>query len=317
MIFHKQIENIYKSIVFARCDGNGLVKYFTHEDFEGLQAQPYSFASSHGHTLNGNFYSYDGCDKSHLVIFEHGFGGGHLSYMKEIELLCREGYLVFAYDHTGCMTSGGASANGFSQSLCDLDDCLKALKADESVCTDSIFVMGHSWGGYSTLNIAALHPDVKKIVVFSGLVSIERMTNQVFAGPLKGYRKHIMALEAAANPRCVGYDGAKTLKNSATKALLIYSDNDNIVKKACHYDALCENLSDSKNVTLMLEHGKGHNVTYTYDALAEFGKLVKATRKAKKLKTEAEKAAFCNSFDWHRMTAQDMRVWQTIFEFLK
>ncbi len=318
MIFHKAIENIYKAKMFARCDGTWLVHYFSHKDFVGLNAEPYQFISSLGHTMQGYFYSYEGANADRLIIFEHGFGSGHRSYMKEIEKLCSEGCRVFAYDHTGCMESGGTGARGFSQSLRDLDDCLKALKSNENVNTTDITVIGHSWGGFSTLNIAALHPDVKKIVVLSGFVSVEKIVKQNLSGILKSYRKHIMRLEAETNPDYVGYDAVKTLQNAGTEALLIYSDNDHLVHKNIHYDALCSALRGKENIELMLVSGKGHNPNYTADAVACLGELAVRTKKeAKRLKTAEEKEAFKNSFDWERMTAQDDAVWEKIFDFLK
>ncbi len=316
MIFHKKIENIYKSQMFARCDDTGLVHYFSHKDFPGLNAKPYRFKSSLGHDMQGYFYNYNDYDTRRLIIFEHGFGGGHRLYMKEIEKLCSAGYFVFSYDHTGCMESGGTGARGFSQSLHDLDDCLKALKSDESVNTSDITVIGHSWGGFSTLNIAALHPDVKKIVVLCGFISVEKIIAQNFQGVLKGYRKHIMALETESNSDYVCYNAIDTLKNADTKALLIYSDSDPMVHKNIHYDALHEALKSRDNIEFILCSQKGHNPNYTADAVAYLGELGTASKKAQKLKTVEEKETFKNSFDWERMTKQDDDVWEIIFDFL-
>ena len=38
---------------------------------------------------------------------------------------------------------------------------------------------------------------------------------------------------------------------------------------------------------------------------------------AKKLKTEQQKQAFKDQFDWYRMTEQDMEIWSQVFEVLK
>ena len=144
MLFEKQIVNTFRTSFLRRCDDMGTAHYFSAADFSGLQQEAFSFPSSCGHTLQGWFYRYETVIPGRIVVFDHGFGGGHRSYMKEIELLCRHGYLVFAYDHTGCMESGGEDIHGFSQSLRDLDDCLKALKASDR-CKDLDFsVMGHS-----------------------------------------------------------------------------------------------------------------------------------------------------------------------------
>jgi pimeloyl-ACP methyl ester carboxylesterase len=315
MIFEKQVVNGYKAMMHTRYDNTELSFYFSHKDFEGFEREEYAFNSSMGHTLQGYLYYYKDFNEDRLIVFDHGLGNGHRAYMREIEKLCSHGYRVFAYDHTGCMESEGAGAGGFAQSLCDLDDCLKALKTDAAVDTTDISVMGHSWGGFSTINIAALHPDVKRIVVLSGPVSVERMIGQLFAGLLSGYRKAILALEMACNPDYVKLDAAETLKTAEAKALLIYSDDDAIVKKAAHYDVLKEALDGKENITLMLVEGKAHNPNYTKDAVSYLATLSKAMKRPPK--TEEEKAAFKASFDWNRMTAQDEALWSEILAFLK
>ena len=173
MIFEKQIVGTFRNNFLRRCDDAGTAYYFSAADFPGLEAEPFSFPSCKGHTLKGSFYHYANPIPGRIVVFDHGFGGGHRSYMKEIELLCRHGYLVFSYDHTGCMESGGEDIGGFTQSLVDLNDCLNALKASDRCRGLDFSVMGHSWGGFSTLNICALHPDISHIVVLSGFVSVE------------------------------------------------------------------------------------------------------------------------------------------------
>ena len=116
MIFEKQIVGTFRNNFLRRCDDTGTAFYFSSADFPGLEAEPFSFPSCKGHELKGYFYHYDDPIPGRIVVFDHGFGGGHRSYMKEIELLCRHGYLVFSYDHTGCMESGGDSIGGFTQS---------------------------------------------------------------------------------------------------------------------------------------------------------------------------------------------------------
>lgn len=315
MIFEKQVVNAFKGAMHTRCDDTETVFYFSAEDFKGLVKEPFSFTSSMGHELKGYFYSYEDPIEGRLVVFDHGFGGGHRAYMKEIELLCRHGFKVFSYDHTGCMESGGATPNGMSQSLCDLNDCLNAIKADERFSGLDISVMGHSWGGFSTLNISALHPDISHVVVLSGFVSAEELTNTFFSGIMKGYRKAIMALEREANPVFVNYHAVESLKGSNAKILLIYSDNDTLCRKK-HYDILKSGLSDKENVEFLLVEGKGHNPNYTADAVKYLGEFVKARAKLSKKSTAGEKAKFVASFDFDRMTAQDADVWKKIFDTL-
>ena len=238
MIFEKQIKKMYRSQVFGRCDDTGNVFYFSADDFDGLKKEPFAFTSAQGNKLQGYFYSYENSNPDRLIVFDHGYGGGHRAYMKEIEMLCRHGFKVFSYDHTGCMESEGESTVGFTQSLCDLDWCLKTLKADESFKGKKFAVIGHSWGGFSAMNITALHPEITHIVSISGFVSVERMVASFFGGILKGYCRCVMETEKESNPSYVSYDGVKTLSETTAKVLLVYSDNDPMCKKADSYDVL-------------------------------------------------------------------------------
>ena len=317
MIFEKQIVNAYKGMMYTRCDDTETVFYFSHRDFPGLSAQPYSFSSSLGHTLSGYVYSYDGASADRLVVFDHGFGGGHLAYMKEIERLCRHGYVVLAYDHTGCMESEGDTPGGLAQSLSDLNDCISAVKSDEQFAGVDISVMGHSWGAFSTLNITALHPDITHIVAMCGFVSVDEMISTIFGGPLKMYRKAVLSLERESNLEFSKFDAKKTLSASDTKALLIYSSDDKLCRRN-HYDILKCALKEKENVRFILEDGKGHNPNYTKDAVKYLADFVKKRGKLLKKKslTKEEKESFVASFDWDRMTEQDDTVWSKILEHL-
>lgn len=319
MIFEKQIISQYKRMMYSRCDDTGKAFYYSADDFPGLHKDEYSFVASAGHKMKGYLYHYDHLISGRLVIFDHGFGGGHRSYMKEIELLCRQGYLVLAYDHTGCMESGGKTPNGLAQSLCDLNDCINSVKKDSRLSGLDISVIGHSWGGYACLNIAALHPEVSHIVVISGFVSVEMAINSFFAGPLKIYRKAILQLEKETNPDFIGYNAVETLSQTAAKVLLIYSDDDRLCPMNPHYTVLKSGLEGKKNIHFLPVSGKGHNPNYTADAvkyLGEYSAAVRRKTKKKELETEKQKADFVASFDWNRMTAQDTAVWNAIFRTL-
>lgn len=317
MIFEKQIVNSFKGMMHTRCDDTQTVFYYSHNDFKGLNAEPYSFTASAGHKLQGYIYSYASCIDDRIIIFDHGFGGGHRAYMKEIEMLCKHGYIVFAYDHTGCMESGGESPNGMSQSLCDLNDCISTLKKDNRFASLDISVMGHSWGGFSTLNICALHPEISHIVVLSGFVSVEELINSFFKGILKGYRKAIMNLERECNPVFIKYNAIESLSKTDANVLLIYSDDDAMCTRK-HFDMLKDALGNRNNIEFMLENNKGHNPNYTREAVKYLSEFVNKRNKlkAKKKVSDEDKSKFVSSFDWARMTEQDANVWNKIFEML-
>ena len=318
MLFEKQILNTYKGMMHSRCDDNGTAFYFSPDDFEGLKSEPYTFTASAGHTLKGYIYSYGEAVPGRIIVFDHGFGGGHRAYMKEIELICRHGFCVLSYDHTGCMESGGESPNGMAQSLCDLNDCISSIKSEPRFSGHDISVVGHSWGGFSTLNITSLHPEISHIVAISGFVSVEELVNSFFGGIMKGYRKAVMALERELNPAFVDFHAVESLSKTNAKALLIYSENDHMCRKT-HFDILRAGLDGKENIEFLLVKDKWHNPNYTVDAVNYLNSYVseknKLMRKGK-LDTDEQKKEFLASFDWNRMTEQDSAVWDEIFRCL-
>lgn len=319
MIFEKKIGQIYKKQFDTRCDDKGLARYFSEKDFKGLKKSAFCFTNAEDLFLNGWFYFYGEMRTDRILVFDHGFGGGHRSYMREIETLCRGGYTVFSYDHTGCMTSSGNGTKGLGRSLSDLDACFTALKKDERFKNTRFSVLGHSWGGYAAMNIGALHPEIEHVVVFSGFVSVKTQIECFFGGIMKGYRGYILSLEREANGKYADFDGIETLLNYKGKALLVYSANDHLVSKSAHYDALLCALGDKENISFRLEERKGHNPNYTEEAVSKLSAYLKALEKFRKKKapTAMEQTAFRASFDWTGMTEQDEDVWQAVFETLE
>ena len=319
MIFSKQIARKYRKKLFHRCDESGTVFYFSAENFPGLIREPYAFRSKRGNRLQGYFYHYGAPETDRIVVFDHGMGGGHRAYMKEIELLARHGYLVFAYDHTGCMESEGESTFGFTQSLCDLNDCLNALKNDSAYQGRRFSVIGHSWGGYACLNISALHPDLAHVVAMSGFLSVGQILKHNCRGWKSMFIKPMCSAEAEIDPELVPLNAVDSLQNTDARILIVFSSNDPVVQPDWQVAPLRAALEGKQNVSFLEVPNKGHNPNYTEDAVRykdEFFALLKQKGKAGELKTEEQKKAFVRSVDWDRMTAQDPAVWARIFETL-
>ena len=314
------IEKLYRSNLFIRNDNPNGIFYFSAADFEGLQSEPFSFKSQMGHQLHGWFYYYKNPVSGRLVVFDHGMGNGHRAYLREIERLAKAGFLVYSYDHTGCMTSGGESSNGFAQSLKDLDDCITALKKEPALQNRTISVIGHSWGGFSTMNICALHQEITHVVSMSGFVSVKRMLEQTFSGIMKGARKHLYALEKSANGAYADFDAVESLGKTDAKVLLIASADDKVVNKSHHFDVLQQALSGRKNVKFLVTEKKGHNPSYTCDAVRykdEFFAAFQKLQRKKKLETPQQQETFMAAYDWLRMTEQDEAVWDAILQTLR
>lgn len=117
-------------------------------------------------TLHGYIYGMDN-DKG-LIVFAHGIGAGHESYMALLIDLVDRGWRVFAYDATGSCTSEGRSTIGLAQSAIDLDNALTYAETDKRLNSLPMFVMGHSWGGFAAAAVLNFDHDIKACATLSG-----------------------------------------------------------------------------------------------------------------------------------------------------
>ena len=312
------ISGIFRRRLLVRHDPDGSIFYFSPEDF-ALSYEPFDFRGHKGQRLSGFLYSKGEPKEDRLIVFDHGMGCGHKAYIREIATICERGYTVFAYDHTGTLNSEGESIGGFTQSLVDLDYAISALKAAGKADGKSIAVVGHSWGGFSTMNIAAHHPDITHIVSLSGFISA-RVMIEYLLGKMAKYAPALFALEEESFGSYAYADARLSLKLAKdTKALIVHSADD----KTCpvmHLEKLRAALGEDANATFMPVDGKGHNPNFTRDAVLykdEFFASLTRLKKKKRLATKEAREAFRDSWDWWRMTEQDGELWEKIFSFIE
>ena len=320
MLFERKIIELYKNGVIKRFDNTGDILYYSPNDFEGLTFEPITFPGQEGHTLRGGFYYYGERDNSRIIVFDHGMGNGRQAYHKEIDRICREGYTVASYDHTGTNESDGDDIRGFVRSLSDLDHFLKYLESREDLRDASISVIGHSWGGFSTMNISALHDRITHVVAMAGFVDVKSIVGQFLPGPLKLYAKAIVREEEKSTPGYSAFSAKDSLMRSRAKVMIIHSTDDPTVSYKKHFLPLKKALAGRENTVFVTLEGKGHNPNYTESAVKlkdEFFAIRDKKLKSGALDSAEAKADFVNSFDWVRMTEQDETVFSQIFEFLK
>jgi pimeloyl-ACP methyl ester carboxylesterase len=311
---------MYKDILFVRHDPDGRIFYFSHTDFDGLNKTPFEFKSRKGHILKGGFYYYDNPRQDRLIVFDHGLGVGHRGYMREIETICRKGYMVFTYDHTGCGDSEGESIQGLSGSLADLDDCIRTLKRIDSLSGREISVIGHSWGGFSSLNILGYHHDIHSVVAMSAFISVSTMHSQIVPFIVFPFRKQLMELEDRTNHAHARSSALDVVNKTNKPILIIHSLDDSTVSAEKNILRLRKETCERTNLEFILQNGKGHSVNYTREAAdykREFFRTMDRLKKKDLLETEEQKIEFVSSYDWYAMTEQDEELWEKIFIFLE
>lgn len=321
MIFKKKVLAIYEKKLLHRRDPDGRAYRFTKSDFDGLLSRDLSFTGDKGQRLSAHLY-YRGEERyDRLIMLDHGMGCGHASYLKEIDVITRRGYTVFTYDHTGTLDSDGKDIGGFSQSLSDLDRAVAFVRSLDEYKDASISVIGHSWGGFSAMNIAALYPDITHVVAISGFISPRAIQHQALSGILVIYRPTLYKLERDALPDYYLYDGRESMKKAQnTKTLFIHSRDDKTCSFKAHFEELRRALEGEERIEFLAVDNKNHHPQYTEEAVkykAEFNRELRRRIKNGTLNTDEEKAEFVNSYDFHKMAEQDETFWDAVFEFLE
>ena len=312
---------ILNSIFGKRCEGNPNLKYFTVDDFEGLEAKEIEFKSNKNQILRGYIYTNKNIEEyKGLVVFVHGMGAGHLSYTTEINTLTKNGYKVISYDNTGTCKSEGKSLNGFYQAVYDLDSCLKFVENDEELSKYDVSLVGHSWGAYTVCNILDYNHRIKKVVAISGPNSFTKLMESflgVFGKILRPFISFWTFIK-------FGNKGLKSidtiLKNVDTEVLILHGDIDKTAKLECSIAANVNKKCKKDNINVIIYKDKYHNVyqtreseKYLNDVFDKIGKLPKEY-KGEELKNKQKE--LYGSIDYKLITEEDLDVMKDILDFL-
>ena len=307
---------LYRKFFVKRYDDDNIIFHFAYTDFPGMEQRPVEFQTKQGLTVRGHIYSYPCEHGNDLVIFCHGMGGGHRSYMREIERICRQGYEVLAYDNIGCWESDGSDIRGLSESVNDLVSCMDYIASSDELKNRNIHIIGHSWGGYAAGNILNFRTaNIKSVTVISGFASIDSFTEGGFGARLKAFKKNLQNFERKANPDYADSCSVDAFKDTKAKVLLIHSKDDKMadIRTGLEY---VKSRVENPNVSYLEVDGKDHNPNYTQDAVSYFREVFGEYEKLvmmRKLRTPEQKKAFLDPKDFVRMTEQDEDIWKRIF----
>ena len=308
----------YNQVFGKRCDGDERLKYFSHEDFDGLKAAPVEFENDKGDTLRGAIYAKSGLQMPEaLIIFSHGMGGGHRSYMTEINTFAQNGFAVLAYDNTGTFASDGNKLGGFCQGPSDLVSAINFARSHKALGNMKILLAGHSWGGYSVCQ-ALGNEDVKVegAVTFGApesgyqvigaamgeklafLTPVFKLAFRIF----EGERAMVLSSQALANAE-------------PTPVLLLHGKNDHLVPPAV---SAAENAKDLPHVKSVIFDSRYHNVYQTIESeiyMNETFAKINATKKNKNASEEEINA--CYDIDYELITREDPSIMNAVIMFMK
>lgn len=231
------------------------------------------FPSDEGQLLHGAFYYTDTKEQSKgLIVWVHGMGVNHENYLAEIQLLTKEGYVVFSYDNTGVDHSEGDSLKGLSQSVIDLQYASNYLFDLDLYNDIPNILIGHSWGGYAVASVSSL--DLPR--EYDGIVSLAGfyrninviedilsahigMASKLLIPYLTVYERIIFGNNASLN----GIDG---LYNTDAKVLLIHSKDDEVVLYDNNFEVYKNEFIQDDRFQFIEYVDAGHKLTINYES---------------------------------------------------
>jgi dipeptidyl aminopeptidase/acylaminoacyl peptidase len=113
-----------------------------------------------------------------VVIFNHGFIPPDVyvsteRYIAYVDLIARNGYIVFRSDYRGHGNSEGEAGGAYSRPdyTVDVLNAVASVKRFPDADPNRIGMWGHSMGGYITLRSMVVTNDIKAGVIWAGVVA--------------------------------------------------------------------------------------------------------------------------------------------------
>jgi uncharacterized protein len=304
-------------VFHRRYDGKRHLKYLTANDFPGLLNEPVEFPGNRGQPLRGFLYYRGNRELAKgLVVFCHGIGAGHYAYTTEINAFAKQGYLVLAYDYTGCVLSGGNSIKGMTQALIDLDFALAYVERHPELARLKRILFGHSWGGYVVNNVFSLKHTVDRVVSVSGFNSVPDAITDI-GHNLSFFKPWFHVINFLEFGRYATYTSVKSLKKSTIPTFLIHSRCDPMVRYKRSLSRYIVATKGMGNFTYDIDEEKMHNPYLTIRAEQYLNKIMAKLSYIEKKAGDDEQREFYASLDYDLLTEEDPAFMKKIFDWIE
>ena len=304
------VSYLYKKHFVCRYDKEIGVPYYKTSDFKGLKEEVFTFTNSKGIELKYFYFYYDNYKEDKIVLFLHGLACGHAAYFAEIDALARRGFKVLAIDYTGCGDSKGKCLGSLNTPTKDVSELLDYLKLDKQ-----IVLVGHSLGGYTSLNTISLREEIKKAVVISGFLSIKTIGDALIKNNF--FVKHILKYENKLYPEYKDLNNIDYLNKTTDDIFFIQSDDDTMVPYRIALEVVEQ--IDNPHIKKLKMSGRKHNPNYTDSAIQYMNEVFGNyyyLLKQKELKTDEDKINYFKDVSLAKLVEQDEELFDQIAQFL-
>ena len=213
--------------------------YWYDPDYSSTHSRENVQFQSGKNTLQGYIYGLenleDGAEPPNgLIVFAHGIGAGHESYINTLIWFADRGWVVFAYDATGSCTSEGDGTVGLVQSALDLDAALTFAEQDERFRELPVCILGHSWGGFAVGGVQNFDHDLTAACTISGyaypLEMLQEGAKNAVGNPLSAvFRPFAWGYNKAMFGRYADLNAVDGINHSGIPVLVLHGDQDDTV----------------------------------------------------------------------------------------
>ncbi len=300
--------------------------YFKYEDIKDNYKRKSVHFMSGKNKLRGDIYGIG--NKKGLIVISHGHNRGAERYLSETMYFVDNGYMVFAFDDTGCYRSEGKNSVGISQPTLDLDNALNYIEKQSEFKNLPILLYGHSQGGYAVTSVLNYNHDIAAVVSISGFNKPVKMILEWGKNNILGNFMYLEAPYVYIYQKILfGRDALLSAVNGINKSdipvLIVHGTGDKIIGYDTSAIIAYKNYIKNSNVKYITRDRKGQNGhsnlvksmkanRYTSKTVKEYKKIMEKYDKKVPKKTEE---AFYKKIDKYKSNELDESFMKKILDF--
>lgn len=179
-------------------------------------------------------FLYGAQNEGPLIVFVHGIGYSHETYLSCIVWFVNHGHTVFAPDLTASGKSEGNDRKGLIQSALDVDAALTYIESDARLSDRPKALVGHSWGAFGVLGALSFPHEVAAVVSLAPFAyPRQELCNALGMGlgPIVHLTRPWLAFEDwTVFGKYAGLNAVNALKKTTVPVLVIHGTGDEIIQ---------------------------------------------------------------------------------------